>query len=150
MKNNFAELYGQSEAIKARYQAAKAQNLEAGMEQARNEHQVFEESIQAKGAAFAQVYHLYEDAMEVGNRYIDLSEIHQYRDEAALIASLREYGVEAFTFSSGWSSAVSSAWAFVQNGCELAGMVEINSRNKAFADDEYEKCPAYLFKVREV
>lgn len=150
MKNHFAELYEQSEGIKARYQAAKAQNLEAGMEQARNEHQAFEESIQAKGAAFAQVYHLYEDAMEVGNRYIDLSEIHQYRDEAALIASLREYGVEAFTFSSGWSSAVSSAWAFVQNGCELAGMVEINSRNKAFTGDEYEKCPAYLFKVREV
>ncbi len=150
MKNKFAELYDREEAIRTRYQTASEQNNEPDMEQARNEHKAFEDSIRAEGTTFARLYRLYADAMEVSNRYIDLSDIHQYQDATALITSFREYGIEAFTLSSGWSSAVNSAWAFLQNGCELDGMVEINSRHKAFASDEYEKCPAFLFKVREV
>ena len=74
---------------------------------------------------------------------------HIIRKHAAtLIASFREYGVEAFTFSSGWSSATESAWAFLQNGCTLAGMVEINGKHKAFGSNEYEKRPAFLFRVQ--
>ena len=72
----------------------------------------------------------------------------QVLDIETLIASFSEYGVEAFTFSSGWSSATGSAWAFLQNGCTLAGMAEINGPHKAFGSDEYEKRPAFLFRVQ--
>ena len=83
-----------------------------------------------------------------GNEYIDLSELHEYRDAKELIDSFREYGVEAFTFSSGWSSATGSAWTFLQNGCTLTGMVEINGPHKALGSDTYEKRPAFLFRVQ--
>ena len=118
------------------------------MEQARADHFALEASIQAQGKPFELLYSLYAAAMKVGNEHIDISELHEYQDAATLIASFREYGVEAFTFSSGWSSATESAWAFLQNGCTLAGMVEINGKHKAFGSDEYEKRPAFLFRVQ--
>lgn len=37
-------------------------------------------------------------------------------DEAGMIGALRENGVSHFTFSSGWSGAVDTAWLFTQNG----------------------------------
>ena len=88
------------------------------------------------GKPFELLYSLYAAAMKVSNQYINISELHEYQDAATLIASFREYGVEAFTVSSGWSSATESAWAFLQNGCTLAGMVEINGPHKAFGSDE--------------
>ena len=118
------------------------------MEQARADHFALEASIQAQGKPFELLYSLYAAAMKVGNEYIDISELHEYRDAKELIDGFREYGVEAFTFSSGWSSAAGSAWAFLQNGCTLAGMVEINGPHKAFGSNEYEKRPAFLFRVQ--
>ena len=149
MKNLFAELYQQHMTIKARYEAAKAQGDNAGIEQARADHHILSESIEAKGADFAILYGLYEKAMDAGNEYIDICEVYQYSNEAALIANLRQYGIAAFTFSSGWSSAVKSAWEFTQHGCTLQGMVQVNTGHTDF-NDEPEKRGAFLFKVEEV
>ena len=148
MNRLFAETYARDQKIEARYDAAELKNDQAAMEQARADHFALEASIQAQGKPFELLYSLYAAAMKVGNEYIDLSELHEYRDAKELIDSFREYGVEAFTFSSGWSSAAESAWAFLQNGCTLAGMVEINGKHKAFGSDEYEKRPAFLFRVQ--
>ena len=63
---------------------------------------------------------------------------------------MREYGIEAFAFSSSWTQALESAWLFTQNGCTLEGMVEINDRCKAILSDEYEKRHALMFRVQEV
>ena len=65
----------------------------------------------------------------------------------ALVACMKECGIEAFTFSSTWSSAVETAWLFQKAGCILAGLIEINSQHKAFMSDEYEKAHGYLFKL---
>ena len=148
MKRLFAETYAKDQEIEARYDAAELKNDQAAMEQARADHFALEADIQAQGKPFELLYSLYAAAMKVGNEYIDLSELHEYRDATELIDSFREYGVEAFTFSSDWSSATESAWAFLQNGCTLAGMVEINGPHKAFGSDEYEKRPAFLFRVQ--
>ena len=148
MNRLFAETYARDQKIEARYDAAELKNDQAAMEQARADHFALEADIQAQGKPFELLYSLYAAAMKVGNEYIDLSELHEYRDAKELIDSFREYGVEAFTFSSGWSSATESAWAFLQNGCTLAGMVEINGKHKAFGSDEYEKRPAFLFRVQ--
>ena len=139
MNRLFAETYARDQEIEARYDNAELKNDSVAMEQARTDHFALEASIQAQGKPFELLYSLYAAAMKVGNEYIDLSELHEYRDAKELIDSFREYGVEAFTFSSGWSSATESAWAFLQNGCTLAGMVEINGLHKAFGSDEYEK-----------
>lgn len=148
MNRLFSETYAKDQEIEARYDAAELKNDQAAMEQARTDHFALEASIQAQGKPFELLYSLYAAAMKVGNQYIDLSELHEYRDAKELIDSFREYGVEAFTFSSGWSSATESAWAFLQNGCALAGMVEINGPHKAFGSNEYEKRPAFLFRVQ--
>lgn len=148
MNRLFAETYAKDQEIETRYDAAELKNDSVAMEQAHTDHFALEASIQAQGKPFELLYSLYAAAMKVGNEYIDLSELHEYRDAKELIDSFREYGVEAFTFSSGWSSATESAWAFLQNGCALAGMVEINGQHKAFGSDEYEKRPAFLFRVQ--
>ena len=148
MNRLFAETYARDQEIEARYDAAELKNDQAAMEQAHADHFALEASIQAQGKPFELLYSLYAAAMKVGNEYIDLSELHEYRDAKELIDSFREYGVEAFTFSSGWSSATESAWAFLQNGCTLAGMVAINGPHKAFGSNEYEKRPAFLFRVQ--
>ena len=119
------------------------------MEQARDEHRALNEKVAAHGRAYARLYELYADARERGNDYIDLSEIYDYRDEAQLIADMREYGIEAFTFSPSWTQALESAWLFTQNGCTLEGMVEINDRCKVILSDEYEKRHALMFRVQE-
>lgn len=148
MNRLFAENYAKDQEIEARYDNAELKNDSVATEQARTDHFALEADIQAQGKPFELLYSLYAAAMKVGNEYIDLSELHEYRDAKELIDSFREYGVEAFTFSSGWSNATGSAWAFLQNGCTLAGMVEINGQHKAFGSDEYEKRPAFLFRVQ--
>ena len=128
---------------------ASQKNDREGMEQARDEHRALNEKVAAHGRAYARLYELYADARERGNDYIDLSEIYDYKDEAQLIADMREYGIEAFTFSPSWTQALESAWLFTQNGCTLEGMVEINDRCKVILSDEYEKRHALMFRVQE-
>ena len=147
MNRLFAETYAKDQEIETCYDVAELKNDQAAMEQARADHFAQEADIQAQGKPFELLYSLYAAAMKAGNEYIDISELHEYQDAKKLIDSFREYGVEAFTFSSGWSSTTGSAWAFLQNGCTLAGMVEINGSHKAFGSDEYEKRPAFLFRV---
>ena len=147
MKNTFEAIYQQVAELKARFQTAKEEKNTEAMDQIRAERKALDEAIEAKGATFAWMYDFYEDARQRGNEHIDISECYEYRDEAALIASFRECGIDAFTFSSSWSSAVESAWKFTQNGCTLMGMVEINSKTRNWDDDGYEKRHAYLFKV---
>lgn len=144
MKNIFAEDIKKELEIKASYHAAET---EEGREAARQAYQEWKETVIAKGEEYGRIYKMLSDAAELGNEYIDLSECHEYRDEKGLIELFRKYGIERFTFSSGWSSAVDSAWIFVENGCTVEGMVEINTQFKAWGSDEYEKRHGYLFKV---
>ena len=147
MNNTFEAIYQQVEELKARFQIAKAEKNTEAMDQVRAEREALGKSIEAKGADFALIYDYYEDARQRGNEHIDISECYEYRDEAAMIASFRACGIHSFTFSSRWSSAVESAWAFIQNGCTLVGMVEINAKTSNWDGSGYEKSHAYLFSL---
>ena len=127
--------------LKARYDEAKEKENSAGMEAARASYRKLSEKIESRGESYTKVYRLYEDAAERGNEYIDLHDVVWDKDVEALIASLRENGIEYFTFSSTWSSAVETAWLFTENGCTLEGLVKINGQSKAFGNEEYEKIP---------
>ena len=146
-KNIFAEEYAQEMAIKAQYHEAKKTGSKEGQEAARDAYHELEEQIAAKGNSYARIYRLYSEAQERGNEYIDLNDTIEDEQVKPLIGSLREYGIEKFIFSSTWSSAVETAWLFTQNGCRLEGLVEINSRYKAFMSEEYEKAHGYLFSI---
>ena len=147
MKNDFAREYAQEQLNIRNYHEAEDRNDEAGMQAARDAHKAWSEAIDAKGQDYANLYHLYEDAQDGGNELIDISEVVWDEKVEALIASFRKYGIERFTFSSGWSSAVETAWLFIQQGCKLEGLIEINGRCKAFMSNDYEKKHGYLFSV---
>ena len=147
MKNDFAREYAQEQENIRAYNEAEARNDEAGMQAVRDNHHTLMTNIEAKGKDYANLYSLYEDAHDRGNELIDISEVVWDNKVEPLIASFREYGIERFTFSSGWSNAVETAWLFTQQGCKLEGLVEINGRCKAFMSDDYEKKHGYLFSV---
>ena len=145
MKNNtLAEDYGIFKACAAEYDAA--ENEEA-KEAARKKVQELYAQVDARGEDYVRLYKLYESAQERENEYIDLNDCIWDKDVQGLIDSFRKYGIDHFTFSSTWSSAVETAWLFLQNGCTLEGLIEINSQYKVFASDEHEKAHGYLFKV---
>ena len=148
MKNN--ELRNDYEAetrCERAYDEAKRNNDENGMNAAREAYQTWEKVIGAKDQTYINLYRLYRDAQKRGNELIDLSDVVWDNQVEPLIASFREYGIERFTFSSGWSSAVETAWLFTELGCKLEGLVEINGQTKAFMSDELKKVHGYLFSV---
>ena len=94
-----------------------------------------------------RIWSAYETAKDCGNEYLDLNDTIRDDEVEGLVACMKKYGIEAFTFSSTWSNAVETAWFFQKAGCTLAGLIEINSQHKALMSDEYEKAHGYLFKV---
>ena len=146
-KNIFAETYAQVQELKKRYNAAKDAGDEAGMQTARDAYNLLMDGIGTAGESSVRIYRLYEEAHDCGNKYIDFNEVIWDKDVAGMVAAHRENGITHFTFSSGLSGAVDTAWLFTQNGCRLEGLVEINSPHKAFGSDEYEKAHGYLFSI---
>ena len=148
MKHTLEQVYTREAALERAYEAAKAAGNEAGIEKARREHQAMEKEIlETEDDDFGFAYRLYRQMKDCGNEYIDLSiAIH---DEVKVLNTLRKYGIERFTFSSGWSSAVESAWIFQQNGCKREGLIELNGLNKDwFGTGEREKVHGYLFSLQ--
>ena len=145
--NNFEAEYARYEELDAAYDAADKTNNEMAMEKARADYHKLEEDLLAKGDGYFRMFERYKSARQRGNDYIDLSETIWDNQVPGLIEDFRTYGIEAFTFSSTWSSAVEIAWLFQQNGCSLAGLIEINSQYTSFRKNDYEKAPAYLFRV---
>ena len=147
MKHTLEQVYTREQKLERAYEAAKAAGDEAGMEKARNEYQTMnKEVLETEDADFGFAYRLYKQMKECGNKFIDLSiAIH---DEVGTLQTLRKYGFEHFTFSSGWSSAVESAWIFQQNGCRLEGLIELNSIHKDWTTGEREKVHGYLFSIQ--
>ena len=143
-KNIFETTYAQMQELKKAYEAA---GDEAGKEKARAGHRALMEGIEGLGAAACRIWREYETARENGNARLDISEVVWEKDVESLISCMRENGSSEFTFSSGWSSAVETAWLFTQNGYEVAGMAEVNGSMNHFAG-EHEKKHGYLFRVK--
>lgn len=130
------------------YEEAERNNNEAAMNAYAQAHEIFEDNVKGKGEDYCLVYRLYRDAMNNGNELVDVSEPYDYNEAERLIAAFKSNGIEQFTFSSGWSGANEAAWKFIELGCKLKKMVEINSKyTKPHTKGEKEKAHAYLFEV---
>ena len=147
MKHTLEQVYETEQELKSAFDAARAAGDEVGMKEARDAyHEMEDEIARTEDNDFGFTYRLYKQMKECGNEYIDLSiAIH---DEVGVLQTLRKYGFEHFTFSSGWSSAVESAWIFQQNGCRLLGLIELNSIHKDWTTGEREKVHGYLFSIQ--
>lgn len=139
--------YDQVQEIRGAYDAADEQNDEAGKVAAREAYHAWKDKAIAEGEDFWRVFKMYENAQDRGNEYIDLHDVIWDKDVPALIERLRKAGIKKFTFSSTWSSTVETAWLFLQNGCKLEGMAEINGTTTSVFSDEYERVPAYVFSI---
>ena len=144
MMNIFGEAYRGIQEAKKAYAAA---TNTAEQDAARAIYKQATAKLDGLSSIEQRIWNAYETAKDCGNEYIDLNDT--IRDDAVegLVACMKEYGIEAFTFSSTWSSAVETAWLFQKAGCTLAGLIEINSQHKAFMSDDYEKVHGYLFKL---
>ena len=147
MKNNFAGEYETYKAIEAEYDAADLAGDEAKKSLVRACFASLRVALTEKGAEYFHTFELYREARDCGNEYIDLHDAIWDNQVAGLIENLRNMGIDHFTFSSTWSSAVETAWLFTENGCELEGLVRIKSHYKKFRSEEYETAPAYLFRI---
>ncbi len=143
MKNIFTETYNRIEELKIQFDAAATEEKKESL---RAEYHETMKGIEEQGATAMRIWREYEKALENGNERLDLNDSIWDKDVKNLIDCIRENGITEFTFSSGWSGAVDTAWLFQQNGCILAGMIEINGGEKVFSE-EHEKLHAYLFKV---
>lgn len=111
-------------------------------------HRDYLNELAAEVPGFGFIYEGLLSAQKVGNETIDICEpLHGYPAED-IIGWFREYGIEKFTMSSTWSSAVEVAWDFVNAGAKLVGMTEINSRIQEFMSEEYQVVPAFVFEVQ--
>ena len=145
---DFERDYEAFEKIKEAYGKAMGATDEAGEEKARADYKVWADGIEAKGRDYADTFRIYKDSRDNGNPRPDISEPYQTRDVERLLSNLRAFGIEEFTFSSGWSSSINTSWTFLQNGCELAGMVEVFTGHTKFMSEEKETAPAFLFRIK--
>jgi len=142
MKNIFEETYEQVAELKKAFDTAD----DAGKESLRASYRTLQDSIIELGDTAIRIWREYDKARENGNELLDINDVVWDKDVETLITTMRKYGIEKFTFSSGWSSAVDTAWLFQQNGCKLEGLVEI-SGNMDYLKGEHEKLHGYLFSV---
>ena len=144
MMNIFEETYKGIQEAKKAYAAA---TNEAQQDAARAIYKQATAKLDGLSNTEKRIWSAYETAKDCGNEYLDLNDTIRDDTVEDLVACMKEYGIEAFTFSSTWSGAVETAWLFQKAGCTLAGLIEINSQQKAFMSDEYEKAHGYLFKL---
>lgn len=147
MYMNLEKDFEASEAIHEAYNTAEKNDDINGIEKARADYDTWRAGIIANGRAYTKIYNYYEDARTVGNKYIDIHDTINDDEIKDLVAEMRALGIDRFTFSSGWTKAVETAWLFQQNGCSVDGIVEVNTRYKAFMSTEWEKTHGFLFKV---
>lgn len=147
MKNEFEKEYEQEQEIRARFEAAEEAGNDKLQDDARADYFRLSDSIEEKGQTYAKLYRYYSEAQQRKNNYIDLNEVVWDKDVPDLIEGFRSCGIDHFTFSSSWSSAIETAWLFTENGCSLEGLIRINSAHKDFETHEFTKVPAYLFRI---
>ena len=144
MKNIFEEAYKGIQEAKKSYEAASDKE---GQEAAKALYRQATVSLDGLSKTEMKIWNYYEASTDCGNEYIDINDIIYDSEVETLVACMKELGIDAFTFSSTWSSAVETAWLFQKAGCTLAGLIEIHNQYKAFGTDEYEKAHGYLFKL---
>lgn len=144
MMQKMEEMLKNHRDIKAAYEAAKDAGDASGFEKAKADMRALHEELEAQGDEFCFVFNLFAEMDERGNEHIDLHDVIWEPEKT--IETLRKFGVETFVFSSGWSRAVDTAWAFVQAGCKLEGMVELNDRFSYFEENPAKR-HGYLFRI---
>ena len=144
MTNAFAEDFKKAQELRKDIKEAETEEAKKAAQKAYRE---FREELEEKEPAYTRFFRDYEDAQERGNACIDFSECIWEKEIPQMVADLKRFGITEFTLSSTYSSIVKTAWFFEQNGCNLEGMEEINGHSRDFETGDYEKVPAFKFRI---
>jgi len=107
----------------------------------------FKSELKNKGLEYNKIYRHYVQMKNRGNRYINFDDVIQ--SPAELIATLRKFGIDIFTFSSRWSGMIDNLADFIAAGCQFCGVTEIYSHYKVAFSDDYEKEKAIILFIPE-
>ena len=144
MTNAFAEDFKKAQELR---KAIKEAGIEEAKKAAQKAYRDFLEALDEKEPAYTRFFRDYQDAQERGNVCIDFSECIWGKEIPQMVKDLKAYGITDFTISSTFSGIVKTAWIFQQNGCSLEGMEEIKGHCRDFETGDYEKVPAFKFKI---
>jgi hypothetical protein len=142
MMNIFEKVYLQTQAAQKAYDEAADG---AGREKACELYREAMKPLKALGNAAVYVWKCYEESRNNGNKLLNFDDPIDEKNIPELVQCMRENGIEQFTFSSDWNTR-ENAWAFVQSGCVIEGMTEINGDISPFTEKQ-QKLHAYLFRV---
>ena len=137
--------YERHEELERKFDAAEKAGDTKAMDACQDSHQNLLQEVRVEGEAFGDMMRLYSEMKQRGNKLLDVS--GSYTEPERIIQMFKEFGVTEFTFSSNWTNAMDTAWAFTKMGCNLKGMVEIYRDNKKFMKKKKKKGPAFLFKM---
>ncbi|MCH3955492.1 MAG: hypothetical protein LKE44_09910 [Eubacterium sp.] len=143
MKNIFEETYSSIQKAKEAYKAAAT---EEAKETIRNQAEDAEDRIMEMGRAYRKIYREYEKSMDNENEYLDFSDVIWDDEVEPLIKTMKENGIEHFTYSCRATDAVETIWLFKQAGCMIEGMIEINARKNFLTG--YDKAHTFLMSIR--
>lgn len=110
-----------------------------------------ESSFETNYAREQEIRQMHDAAQAQGSResMADAVDAYQSFRNGIMAEAFRRHGIEKFTYSSCWSGAARAAWQFVQHGCVLEGMAEINGPHTELGSDKHEKVYGYVFSVRQ-
>ena len=113
MKNIFEETYTEITKLKKAYNETER---EADREKARAAYHELLKPLEKFGSMAGRLWREYEISRDNGNDLLDINDTVWDKDVESLVSCMRGIGIERFTFSSAWSSAVETAWLFQQKG----------------------------------
>ena len=142
--NTFEEAYAGIVKARKAYHAAVD---EAGKKAAMGVYKEATKNVKDLAGAEQRIWKAYEAARDNGNECLDIDWPIIDGEAEELIACMRKHSIKGFTFSSGWSNAVETAWLFQKAGCKLAGLVEINTQYMELFSNEHEKTHGYFFEL---
>lgn len=128
------------EQVKARRDAAGKQKVIKAMAGLQSQ-------VSKEGAGFELLFWACAEAIQLGNPYPEAAHWLDAEQQALFVSACRQYGVDQFVYASAYSHAIEDAWIFLQNGCVLEGMVEINDSYKAPWEDVFQVKHGLLFRV---
>ena len=127
---------------------------EAGNEEGKNAirmaFEAFNEEMQKLDeeiSGFGFIYRVVKTAKECGNELIDICEPIHFISEEELAEAFKAFGIEKFTMSSTWSSAIEVAYKFDKAGYKVSGITEINDRFEDFHGNR-KMIPALMFELQ--
>ena len=122
--NSFEEYKDTYFNILQHHGAARKSQDKSEMRAVQNEYKALEDSVNARGKHYAEIFKLYKAAWDRGNDLPNFEYLPSTDDVEALSALFKEFGVRQFTTTATYNL-IEVADLFQENGYRLEGVIQI-------------------------